>query len=68
MTMTFLLSSTRFGYVKLVLFFREKLENSQENEEAVDTYHVEFTFDSDINCAVRIFMMAKEETGNNMAE
>ncbi|XP_066933819.1 E3 ubiquitin-protein ligase MGRN1-like [Clytia hemisphaerica] len=48
---------------------REKNDVEQgAGEAASDKYHLQFTFDSDIDCAVRIFMMAKEEITDGAAE
>ena len=48
-------------YFTFVLFFsREK--SAEKQNEMLDKYHTYFIFDADVDCAVRIFMMAREES------
>ena len=44
-------------------FSREKADKGEN--EMLDKYHLHFIFDSDVDCAVRIFMMAREETNSD---
>lgn len=47
-------------------FFSFSREKADEGEnEMLDKYHLHFIFDSDVDCAVRIFMMAREETNSD---
>ena len=51
-------------HVNKLLFRVDKRDENNEDEEL---YTIEFIFDTDISCAVRVFLLAREELNNGIA-
>ena len=43
------------------------MDKRDENNEDEELYTIEFIFDTDISCAVRVFLLAREELNNGIA-